>query len=448
MRTKAHIKLAFTLAAIFLLASACNIPTGATPDAQAPTNTDPPVVDAQPTDTTAPEPTAENTPETPADTLAPTETLAHVSYPTQGGSTVYMTDPSTKTYGPEGRSVADAFVNNIMERPLTAQDMDYKPYLDIIRADLSITSPFVYVTIRLEGSAPQDSPANYGFEIDADKDGRGDWLIYGQVPDGTEWTTVGVRVYEDTNNDVGGPTPIFDDGALPNLDGYETMLFNQGYETTDPDMAWIRRDPNNDNRVQLAVKYNAIGSADQFLWGAWSDEGPVEPGWFDYNDHFTEVEAGSPLSNNPNYPLDQLPLVDNTCRWVYGFTPTGNEPGICVIPEPTPTPTLTPTPPLYNISGIVFYDNNFDGSYDGGEGPLSGMTVTLGNGACNSSGLASVATSSTGAYSFTNLPAGTYCVTVEINLTNCGWHTMTGKQTTIILDGNKGYNFGFVQIPC
>ena len=73
----------------------------------------------------------------------------------------------------------------------------------------------------------------------ADRDGRGDWLVYGQVPAGTEWTSAEVRVYTDSDNDVGDGTPVEADGAIAGLNGYNDMKFDRGYNTTDPDAAWI-----------------------------------------------------------------------------------------------------------------------------------------------------------------------------------------------------------------
>ena len=452
MNMDARTKIYFFLTALLLLAVACNLPSSS--QTAAPTNTSASPAEVQPAEPqpeNAEDPAEPPAEEIPTNTAEPTSTLSHVSYPGQASISYWVIDPSNKNYGPEGRSVADAFVNNIMERELTAPDMVYKSYLDIIRADISLTSPYLYITIYVEQAPPQDTAANFGFEIDGDIDGRGDWLVYGQVPNGTDWTVAGVRVYEDTNNDVGGPRPVYADGAVSGLDGYETMLFNQGYDTTDPDMAWIRRDPNNANRVQLALKHNVIGSDNVFMWGAWTDEGPIEPGWFDYNDHFTEPQAGSPLSGSPDFPLNELYLVDNTCRWVYGFDPTGDEPGICDIPKPTATPTITPTattPPTYTISGTVFLDINANGTQNGGEGGLNGYTVTLGQGACGASGLSTVVTSSTGNYAFSGLTAGTYCVTVVATLSNCGWQSSTGLSKTINLNSNQIFNVGLYQTIC
>jgi hypothetical protein len=125
-------------------------------------------------------------------------------------------------------------------------------------------------------------------------------------------------------------------------DGYETLVFDQG-QGPDPDAAWIRRSPSNPSQIQIAFKHSLIGLDSEFLWGGWADEGVRQPGWFDYNDHFTLADAGSPIGGNNNYPLKSMASLDNTCRWGFGFTPTGSEPGVCYVP-PTPTPTSTPKP--------------------------------------------------------------------------------------------------------
>jgi hypothetical protein len=196
----------------------------------------------------------------------------------------------------------------------------------------------VRITDILEGAPPTDSQATYGVEIDLDLDGRGDWLITGLVPPSSDWTTDGVRAYQDSNNDVGGATPLLSEAPDPNRDGYDDLVFDLGYGA-DPDAAWIRRDPSNSERVQLAFKHSLIGSDSEFLWGGWADEGVQEAAWFDYHDHFTFEEAGSPLSNSSQYPLLALSLVDNTCRWGFGFQPTGTEPGVChIAATPTPEP--------------------------------------------------------------------------------------------------------------
>ncbi len=279
--------------------------------------------------------------------VTPTPTVEHMIRPENPGSlTSYMTDRSTRDFAAERRAIADNFNVNLIERPYTSEVMDYMEHLDITRAELSIKGDWVYVTIFLEGAPPADSQAVYAVEIDTDIDGRGDWYISGVVPASSEWTTDGVNAWKDSNNDVGGTTPLQADSPSPAWDGYDIQIFAQGIGN-DPDAAWIRRSPTQPDQVQLAFKHQLFGSIGKYLWGAWAEEMVIQPGWLDYNDHFTPEEAGSPEINSSLYPIKQAAMMDNTCRWAVGFTPSGTEPGVCYIPPmPTSTftPTITPTP--------------------------------------------------------------------------------------------------------
>jgi hypothetical protein len=176
-----------------------------------------------------------------------------------------------------------------------------------------------------------------------------------------------------------------------------------------------------------------------------------EPAFFDYNDYFTSAEAGSPVSGSSTYPLKELALVDNTCRWSVGFEPTGNEPGVCFTP-PTPTP-IPPTaaPELGSITGYVYNDYNGNDSRDGGEPGIGGAIVKLGRGACASSGAGNRSSGGDGGFIFTGLEAGTYCVTVELD-NSCGaWLPSGATSRTVTIDegeaGSAG-NFGFSKHIC
>ncbi len=139
----------------------------------------------------------------------PTPTVVHVAFPAgPGGTDSFMTDRSSAALAGERRAIADNFDTLQIERPFTANVMDYEGYLDITRGELSVGSPWIYVTIFLEGTPPAGSTAVYGVEVDIDIDGRGDYLIVGVAPASTEWTTNGVRILRDTNNDVGATHPI------------------------------------------------------------------------------------------------------------------------------------------------------------------------------------------------------------------------------------------------
>ncbi len=431
---------------VFILvgtALACNFPTLGQP---AQPQTQPEQAEAAPMQPEEVE--DEEAPTTEAPTAEPSATpeLTHSTIPSNPASiSSFITDRSTKALAGERRANADEFAILRFERPFTSETMDYKDYIDITRAELSTASPWVYITIFLEGMPPEGEQVRYGAEFDTDNDGRGDSLVLGLVPSGSDWTTVGVYVYRDSNNNVGGANPIEADGGVKSLDGYDEVLFAEGYNTNDPDGAWIRRAPSG-NKVQLAVKSGMLGLDDAYMWSALVDAYVGEPAYFDYNDYFTLGEAGSPVSGNTYYPLKQLALVDNTCRWAVGFTPTGNEPGVCTIPA-----TATPVPPtatvaLGSITGYVFNDYNGNGTRDAGEPGISGAPVRLGNGACASSGAGNRNSGGDGGFVFGGLGAGTYCVTV--NLSNaCGaWLPTTATSHTVTIDqgeaGSAG-NFGF-----
>lgn len=407
----------------------------------------------------SPEPTEE-----PSPTARPT--VEHQITPGSPNSiTRFLTDVSSAGTGPSGSAAGEVYENNILERPFLAEGMAYQPQLDLSRGELDVDLPWYYFSIDL-GQRPSGQDAYYGVEFDLDSDGRGDWLVYGQAPSSSEWTTEGVRAYYDANNDVGGAQPMRHDASGGN--GYEELRFDQGYGEGDPDAAWIRLAPSG-NQVQIAVKQALIGS-DSFLWGIWSDAGPQDPALFDYHDRFTLAEAGSPLSSNSNYPLKELAAVDNSCRDAYNLVTTGQEPGLCILPG--------------SISGVVWKDRclltggeggeplvlgrgcvgdppnwSADGVYEPDWEPgIGGVTVDLGSGACGSTGLATDVTDSAGRYRFDGLQPGTYCVSVNVfnhgndgELIPGGWSVPdTGGGTTasftvqITSGQNKtGVNFGW-----
>jgi hypothetical protein len=83
--------------------------------------------------------------------------------------------------------------------------------------------------------------------------------------------------------------------------------------------------------IYIAVHRPLLAEDGSFLWGAWADDGVNNPAFLDYSDHFSAQEAGSPIQADAEYPVKALAAVDNTCRMYFGFSPTGSEPGICVV---------------------------------------------------------------------------------------------------------------------
>lgn len=280
-----------------------------------------------PTQATAPteEPTETPVPATP--------TVTHVLMPGEPpGARVFVADVNSSARADQ-RSVTsgDNYTRNRFERPFSSGTMEYRADVDITRAEMTFDDTWFYFSIQLAGPGPTSDSmqATYAIELDYNRDGRGDWLITVENPSSFNWSTEDVSVLVDIDGDVGGSSAMRADDVQAFGDGFETRMFDSG-QGDDPDAAWARLAPGVDSAVQLAVKREFLRSL-SFLWGAWADAGLSDPGMFDYVDRFTENQAGSPLQGSAIYPLNEVAAVDNTCRMYYGFTPTGSEPGICVI---------------------------------------------------------------------------------------------------------------------
>ena len=295
-----------------------------------------------------PQPNTTPVPDVVATTLIPTTTITHLTNPAEPPNLYesWIVDRDSSITAPQhAANGGENFDQNLYERPFNAITMDiYYPILDIKNARLDRDGTWVYIEIEMvnvrQGGGMN---GNYGVEFDLDVDGRGDWLILASKPQ-TTWSTEGVRIWQDTNNDIGNTFPIASDPPQRG-NGYDQLYFDQGHNP-DPDIAWARISPKNPHFVQLAFKYSLIANDSSFMWGAWTDQGVFDPAFYDYNDHFTHAEAGSPLPGlQKYYPLKALFEVDNTCRVAIGFTLTGDEPGSCPVYVP---PTATRVPPHMN----------------------------------------------------------------------------------------------------
>lgn len=307
------------------------------------------------------EPEPEEQPET-----QPTEEIIHNITPgSPSWVSQYWNDTHSKSTANQKRAPGGDFLNqNLLERPFTANDMLYRPDVDLVKVEISQDATFYYFFLHLSGVHPDINmlSAHYGVEIDLNRDGRGNILLWAKGDGNQEWNIDQVFVYRDSNEDVGGRRPLQADAPGYTGDSYDQLLFSPDH-LDDPDAAWKRVDPTDPTIMQLAIKKSLLGNATSFMWNGWADDGVSDPEKFDYNDFFTLAEAGSPISGANDYPLKALYLVDNTCRLAFGFEPTGNEPGVCFVaqptPEPTPRPTARPTnttePPPCNCSDFPNY---------------------------------------------------------------------------------------------
>ena len=251
-------------------------------------------------------------------------------------------DTSSKSHSSERRAIAgDTYKGNFYERPFTASDMDYLPDVDIQVGSMTSDANFFYFFIELAGVNSQTGNlvASYGVELDTDTDGRGDYSIWGLNPSGTEWTNDNVTVFVDNNGSVGGSDPFLQD--INSGDGYETLVPNDGQYS-----AWVRVSPASAYTVQIAIHRNLVGNPVEMLWGVLADNGLKDPGLFDYSDHYSRDDAGSPYTGY-YYPLKQVPALDNTCRRPWGFVPYTHYANACwsyAQPAPTSQPGVTPQP--------------------------------------------------------------------------------------------------------
>ncbi len=250
-------------------------------------------------------------------------------------------DMDTKPYAESKYTTGgDSYKAIFLERPFDSS-MNYRADIDLIKAELSVDDHYYYVTIYLAGKeeVSQSLKAFYAVEIDNDYDGRGDYLIWVAPPASGDWSSTGVEVYSDTNNDVGGARALFSD-APSSGDGFDAKVF-PAEGGTDPDIAFSRFAPNQSSAIQIAFKPQLMDKSKVFMWGVIADDGLKSPAKFDYNDQFSEADAGSPLQNNSNYPLKKLYNVDNTCRMSYGRLYLSTDPGACGVKTPTPPPIPT-----------------------------------------------------------------------------------------------------------
>lgn len=333
---------------LMLLLSACNLGTEAPVETvQTESPTEAPIVES------VVEPTA--------------TTVQHVMVPgelPEQQSGVAGDQDSSSTASENRAPAGDRFTFGRYERPFNANTMDvYYPSLDILVSAVYEDADWVYGLISIKDSGQGCSfDGKYGFEVDWDLNGGGDLLVLAVSPSITDWTTSGVEVWFDENNDVGGELKTVTDETPVEANGYETQLFGAGVGN-DPDLAWARISPTDPCILQMAVKRSAVeGSA--YLIGMWAGNSLLDPSMFDHNDGYSQDQAGSPLKEFEfYYPIKEVYELDSVCRMAVGFQPTGNEPGVCPVPPgpqrdaPPPPPGQTCPPPsiLYcTTSGSCF----------------------------------------------------------------------------------------------
>lgn len=276
---------------------------------------------------------------------SPTEALIEhvlipVNLPIDRSSNAGDYDSSTGQF-PGG----DRFTFGRFERPFNADTMDiYFAEIDIIDTSVFQDETWIYGKIIVKGNETNSLSGKYALELDTDVDGKGDWLVLASAPTSTDWTTAGVQVYEDANNDVGNASAMYtDENAIS--DGFEAVIFNQG-KGDDPDSAWVRISTEAQNIIEFSVKRSVLGNPEKYLINMWAGNS-LDPSLFDINDLFTHEQAGAA---DPGleifYPIKGVSEIDNSCRMAVGFQPVGTEAGLCEVLanslQPGPTTCAVP----------------------------------------------------------------------------------------------------------
>ena len=242
-----------------------------------------------------------------------------------------LEDADSSIKAEENRALTgDNFLENLFERPFTAQEMVYQPDLNILTTSISSDENFFYFIITLDNVNTSSGrlEGTYGIEFDRTQTGRGDLLVW-VTRLSLDWSTEGIIVFINPTGTVGGLDPLIAE------ESYEGKGYTQTLKMEGDKVAWTRVSPDDPSAVQIAVSRALLDNPEEFLWGAWADNGVKDPSLFDYDDHFGPSEAGSPLDTSEDYPLQALYNLDNTCRLPHGIDQmTSMIPGMCITSQP------------------------------------------------------------------------------------------------------------------
>lgn len=240
----------------------------------------------------------------------------------------------------------DNFNKNLFERPFTSKEMIYQPDIDILKASIVSDDKFFYFTLVMKSldETTNSLTGTYGIEFDRTKTGRGDLLVWVRGLNDA-WSSENIKVFIDADKDIGGPNPNLADAGF-NGDGYDSEI-----KLDDGKMAYAQILPGTPSALQIAVSRTLLNNVTEFLWSGWADKGVNDPGKFDYNDHFSPKEAGSPIKGDEAYPLAGLYSIDNTCRQPFGFTPKEYIPGTCLSSGEAESKTCGNNSFCYPVSG-------------------------------------------------------------------------------------------------
>jgi hypothetical protein len=276
-------------------------------------------------------PTAEVVPTEPPQNIETVVPIVHLINPsdTVWNPDQITTDCNTGVRMPAGTtqviiSGCDYWNREMIERPADSATGTYVPSLDIIWSQAGKLEPWIFLKINVTNLADAPKTLKAGFELDPDLDSRGEFLLTSNLPTSTTWSTDGVQVWQDTNQDNGGTTAFRYDQNTG--DGYETLLFDSGVGD-DADLAWSRISPKNANNIEFAFKAAVLPNQKVFGWWSWVGLQELTADKFELVDRADESQTWN---------------IDNSCSWIFGTKPKPDQLiNLCAVAEPTPTPAPT-----------------------------------------------------------------------------------------------------------
>jgi len=266
----------------------------------------------------------------------------------------------------------DVYSDDVYERPAARGSgaTTYLPQIDIASTQIGLTTLWVYYRINLSA---MPSAQFYAFEINYDDDNRGDALIEVLSPSTTMvaagWSNQGITVYDDQNNQQGGPRPTLADG--PGTGGsYEHRQFDAGSNPSGVGGLTAVQARIQGSSLEIAVYRPFLdglqGPIDTAAFRPYAATSSIAHGDIYLHDDNNRVKMGSP------YPWLQQSGAPATC-------PAGSAgdnnllPGeIVALNSGTRVPTAFPNPcyatigvyELDNAGTVSDFANKTDGDFD------------------------------------------------------------------------------------
>ncbi len=288
-------------------------------------------------------------------------------------------------YGPaeQGSAGCDDYANDIYETiDYVNPPSEYAATSDIQYVRGGFDADYFYVEYEFMGDYDPDASPTHEIVIEIEVDPtaeshRGDYYVgvYQKVEfNSANWVDAyldgGYEIYRDSNNDVGGASPLTSDYGGAQGDGYETSV------TQGTDDVWCRVVSGN---FQLAVNKGAIGNPTNIHVRAWSRQS-------------AGLSRDSLYFHDQNDTSDVL-QIDNACGLgTYEWLGIGE---------------------VVTVSGTVYHDINANGVFDPGELGIGRGWVKLISG-----GYAFAVTEpdpDSGIYSFPSVSNGSYFLILDDN---------------------------------